>query len=72
MSVFTVVAGSLLFGFGALLMMMSIEATSLCPSWDELKKAFRIIANRPKFWIGAVCVVIGFLMIVGLLFSLIR
>ena len=69
--VFLVVVGGLLFGFGALLTIMSIEPTSLDASWDEIKNAFRVMAGRPQFWIGVCCTVIGFLMTFGTLSALI-
>lgn len=71
MLVFCFVAGGLLLSFGALLMMMCIAPTSLDASWDELKNAIRIMFGKPQFRGGAVCFVIGFLMISGLMCLLI-
>lgn len=66
MFVFLTVAGGLLIASGALLLVMSIEPTSLCPSWNELQRSFRIMAGRPQFRIGAICLILGLIMMLGL------
>lgn len=63
MTVFLVVAGSLLLGFGAIFMVSNIVPTSWDVSWAEQKDAFRRTVRRPWFRIGLICFLLGFLML---------
>ena len=69
--VFIVVVGGLLLSFGALLTITSIEPTSMGATWDEIKYAFRVMAGKPRFWIGICCTVIGLIMTLGTMSMLI-
>lgn len=72
MIAFFVVVGGLLFAFGGLFMIMSIEPTPLDASWDEVKKAFRVMSGKPRFRVGVGCFVIGCLITFGLMSTLIQ
>lgn len=61
MFVFNIVVGGLLFSFGGLIAITSIEPASW--NWDDIKRAFRVMLGRMRLWVGIICVFIGFLML---------
>lgn len=69
MFTFIVVMGMLLFSFGGLTIITAIPATSWDSSWAEIKEAFSIMFRTRRFQVGAVCLVIGLLMIMSLIMS---
>ncbi len=67
MFIFLTVLGTLLFGFGAIILITAIPCTSWDASRTELKETFYIMVHRRRFQVGLICVITGFFVMMGLL-----
>lgn len=65
--IFLIFVGSMLFIIGFYFMMSAIPFPPRYDSWGEIKDDFRIWVGKPKFRVGAVCFVIGTLIIFSLM-----
>lgn len=63
------VLGSLLLGLGIIVTLSAVPFTGWNASWMRTKKDFHTMLHHPRFQIGTVCCVIGFLLLMFCLWS---